>query len=89
MERPLCLWYVMPFIAGGSLRDRLDRERQLPVDEAVRIAGEVAHALGYAHAQGVVHRDIKPENILLSRHPSREKPTYVTPSSPTSALPAR
>jgi serine/threonine protein kinase/tetratricopeptide (TPR) repeat protein len=61
-----CLWYAMPFIAGESLRDRLDRERQLSVDEAVRIAGEVAQALGCAHAQGVVHRDIKPENILLS-----------------------
>jgi TolB-like protein/tetratricopeptide (TPR) repeat protein len=61
-----CLWYAMPFIAGESLRGRLDRERQLSVDEAVRIAGEVAQALGCAHAQGVVHRDIKPENILLS-----------------------
>jgi TolB-like protein/Flp pilus assembly protein TadD len=61
-----CLWYAMPFIAGESLRDRVNRERQLSVDEAVRIAGEVAQALGYAHAQGVVHRDIKPENILLS-----------------------
>ncbi len=61
-----CLWYAMPFIAGESLRDRLEREKQLPVDEAVRIAGEVAQALGCAHAQGVVHRDIKPENILLS-----------------------
>ena len=61
-----CLWYAMPFIAGESLRCRLDRERQVSVDEAVRIAGEVAQALGCAHAQGVVHRDIKPENILLS-----------------------
>ena len=61
-----CLWYAMPFIAGESLRGRLDRERQLAVDDAVRIAGEVAQALSCAHAQGVVHRDIKPENILLS-----------------------
>ena len=61
-----CLWYAMPFIAGESLRDRVEREKLLPVDEAVRIAGEVAEALGCAHAQGVVHRDIKPENILLS-----------------------
>jgi eukaryotic-like serine/threonine-protein kinase len=61
-----CLWYAMPFIAGESLRDRLTREGQLSVDEAVRIAAEVAEALGYAHTQGVVHRDIKPENILLS-----------------------
>jgi TolB-like protein/Tfp pilus assembly protein PilF len=61
-----CLWYAMPFIAGESLRDRMSRERQMAVEEAVRIGGEVAQALGYAHAQGVVHRDIKPENILLS-----------------------
>ena len=61
-----CLWYAMPFIAGESLRDRMSRERQMAVEEVVRIGGEVAQALGYAHAQGVVHRDIKPENILLS-----------------------
>jgi serine/threonine protein kinase/tetratricopeptide (TPR) repeat protein len=65
-EADQCLWYAMPFIAGESLRDRLNRERQLPVDEAVRIAGEVARALSCAHGQGVIHRDIKPENILLS-----------------------
>ena len=59
------LFYVMPFIEGESLRDRLRREKQLPVDEAVRIATEVASALDYAHRHGVVHRDIKPENILL------------------------
>jgi len=61
------LFYVMPFIDGGSLRDRLKRDRQLPIDEALTIAREVADALGYAHACGVVHRDIKPENILLER----------------------
>jgi eukaryotic-like serine/threonine-protein kinase len=61
-----CLWYAMPFIAGESLRDRMSQERQMAVDEAVRIGAEVAQALGYAHSQGVVHRDIKPENILLS-----------------------
>jgi serine/threonine-protein kinase len=60
------LYYVMPFVKGESLRDQLDREGQLPVDDAIRIALEVADALGYAHAQGIVHRDIKPENILLS-----------------------
>jgi eukaryotic-like serine/threonine-protein kinase len=60
-----CLFYVMPFIEGESLRDRLTREKQLPVADAVRIAGEVASALDYAHRHGVVHRDIKPENILL------------------------
>jgi eukaryotic-like serine/threonine-protein kinase len=59
------LFYVMPFIEGESLRDRLQREKQLPVADAVRIATEVASALDYAHRHGVVHRDIKPENILL------------------------
>lgn len=61
------LWYTMPFVEGESLRACLDRERQLPVDEAVRITREVAEALHYAHTQGIVHRDVKPENILLSR----------------------
>src|SRR3954454_10013222 len=59
------LFYVMPFVEGESLRARLNREKQLPVAEAVRIATEVASALEYAHRHGVVHRDIKPENILL------------------------
>ncbi len=59
------LFYVMPFVEGESLRSRLNREKQLPVAEAVRIATEVASALDYAHRHGVVHRDIKPENILL------------------------
>ncbi|HEU5218330.1 MAG TPA: serine/threonine-protein kinase, partial [Gemmatimonadales bacterium] len=63
------LYYVMPFVAGESLRDRLERERQLPLDDALRITREVADALDYAHRQGLIHRDIKPENILLSdRH---------------------
>ncbi|MBC7843176.1 MAG: serine/threonine-protein kinase [Gemmatimonadaceae bacterium] len=63
------LFYVMPFVNGGTLRQRLSREQQLPVDEAVRIAREVADALAYAHEHGIVHRDIKPENILLGgRH---------------------
>ncbi|MEO7987281.1 MAG: protein kinase [Gemmatimonadales bacterium] len=59
------VFYVMPYVEGESLRDRLTREKQLPVDEAVRIAREVADALDYAHRHGVIHRDIKPENILL------------------------
>ncbi|MBK7905075.1 MAG: protein kinase [Gemmatimonadetes bacterium] len=59
------LFYVMPFVEGESLRDRLAREGELPVDDALRITREVADALGYAHTHGVVHRDIKPENILL------------------------
>src|SRR5881409_1606008 len=59
------LYYVMPFVEGESLRDRLTRETQLPVDDAVRITREVASALDYAHRHHVIHRDIKPENILL------------------------
>ena len=59
------LWYAMPFVEGESLRDRLVREKQLPIPDAVRIAIEVAAALDYAHRHGVIHRDIKPENVLL------------------------
>ena len=59
------LFYVMPFVDGKSLRHRLEREKQLPVDEAVRITVAVAGALDYAHKQGVIHRDLKPENILI------------------------
>src|SRR4030095_2153061 len=59
------LYYVMPFIEGESLRERLNRETQLGVDEAVRITREIADALDHAHRHGVIHRDIKPENILL------------------------
>ncbi len=58
-------YYVMPYVAGESLKERLDRERQLPVADAVRIATEVASALDYAHRHGVIHRDIKPANVLI------------------------
>jgi len=60
------LYYVMPYVEGESLRDRLRREGQLPVDEAIRIARDVASAVAYAHGHDLIHRDIKPENILLS-----------------------
>ena len=60
------LWYAMPYVEGQSLRQRLGKEAQLGVSEALRIAGQVAAALAHAHGQGIVHRDIKPENILLS-----------------------
>src|SRR5438128_1749614 len=66
------LYYVMPYVAGESLRDRLNRELQLPIEDAVTIAGEVATALSYAHSRDVVHRDVKPENILLSEGRSEE-----------------
>lgn len=59
------LYYVMPLVTGETLRARLERERQLPVDDAIRLAREVAAALEHAHKQGIIHRDIKPENILL------------------------
>src|SRR5687768_1495434 len=61
------LWFTMPYVEGESLRDRLRRERQLPVEDALRIAREAAQALTYAHEHGIVHRDIKPENLLLTR----------------------
>jgi eukaryotic-like serine/threonine-protein kinase len=61
------LWFTMPYVEGESLRDRLRRERQLPVDDALRIAREAAQALQYAHDHDVVHRDIKPENLLLTK----------------------
>jgi len=61
------LWFTMPYVEGESLRDRLRRERQLPVEDAVGIAREAARALDYAHQHGVIHRDVKPENILLTR----------------------
>src|SRR5438552_7114683 len=59
------LFYVMPYVEGETLRTRIEREKQLPVDEAIRIAVAIANALEYAHSHGVIHRDLKPENILL------------------------
>jgi serine/threonine protein kinase len=61
------LYYVMPYVEGESLRSKIDREKQLSIDEAVTLTRQVASALDYAHQQGVIHRDIKPENILLHR----------------------
>jgi serine/threonine-protein kinase len=59
------LYYVMPYVEGESLRERLDRDGKLPIDEAVRLAQGIASALDYAHRQGIVHRDVKPENVML------------------------
>jgi serine/threonine-protein kinase len=64
-EADAFLFYVMPYVEGESLRDRLARDRQLPIPDAVRITTEVSGALDYAHGRGIIHRDIKPENILL------------------------
>jgi serine/threonine-protein kinase len=66
-DNPGVLWYTMPYVEGESLRDRLRQEVQLPLEDAVAIAAEVAEALEYAHSEDILHRDIKPENILLSR----------------------
>jgi serine/threonine-protein kinase len=59
------LYYVMPHVAGESLRSKLNREKQLPIDETIALTQQVAAALDYAHEAGVIHRDIKPENVLL------------------------
>ncbi len=77
------LYYVMPFIEGESLRQRLDRERRLPLEEAARLARGVATALDYAHRQGIVHRDIKPENVML------EHRAPITASAPSNDLTPR
>jgi serine/threonine-protein kinase len=69
-ESDYLLWFVMPFVAGESLRQALRRERMLPIDRAVRIATDVLDALGHAHEHGFAHRDIKPDNIVLSAESS-------------------
>ena len=61
------LFYTMPFVEGASLRDKLDREKQLSIDEAIDLTKQIAEALAFAHSKGVIHRDIKPENILLAK----------------------
>ncbi|HET6347167.1 MAG TPA: serine/threonine-protein kinase, partial [Myxococcota bacterium] len=65
------LYYAMPYVQGESLRTRLERDRQLPIEDTLKIARELAGALTYAHERGVIHRDLKPENVLLSGSPSR------------------
>jgi eukaryotic-like serine/threonine-protein kinase len=65
-ETDYLLWFVMPFVPGDSLRAVLQRERQLPIDRAVRVAAEILEALGHAHEHGYAHRDIKPDNIVCS-----------------------
>jgi serine/threonine protein kinase len=65
------LYYVMPYVEGVSLRERLNQEKRLPLEDALEITREVADALGYAHRRGVIHRDIKPENLLLSQGGAR------------------
>ncbi|MGH7516847.1 MAG: protein kinase domain-containing protein [Gemmatimonadales bacterium] len=64
-EAPACAYYVMPYVEGESLRERLVREGKLPVPDAIRLSREIAEALDYAHRHNIVHRDIKPENVLL------------------------
>ena len=70
-ETDYLLWFVMPFVAGETVRKVLQRERMLPVDRAVRVALDVLDALGYAHEHGLAHRDIKPDNIVLAAEHSR------------------
>ena len=72
------LYYIMPYVEGESLYARLQRERRLPLEDALQITHDVAAALGYAHSRGVLHRDVKPENILLAEG-ARWSPTSAWP----------
>jgi eukaryotic-like serine/threonine-protein kinase len=83
-----CLYYVMPCVEGETLRDRLRRERPLPLDDALKIAREVADALHYAHEAGVIHRDVKPENILLAGGHARIADFGIAQGVGTNASPA-
>jgi hypothetical protein len=76
------LYYVMPLVEGESLRDKLNREKQLPVDEALAITNEVIDALSYSHAHGVIHRDIKPSNIIQDVSTERLTASGLSPGSP-------
>ena len=77
------LWYTMPYVEGESLRQRLEREGQMSLDDAVRIVTQVLSALGYAQAHGVIHRDIKPENIMLDGDQAVVADFGVARASPT------
>ena len=81
------LWFTMMFVDGESLRDRIQRERQLPLEDAVRITREAALALQYAHEHGIVHRDIKPENLLLTKDGSTLVADFGIARALTSTLP--
>jgi eukaryotic-like serine/threonine-protein kinase len=81
------LYYLMPYVQGESLHDRLEREKRVALGDALQITHDVAEALGYAHGRGILHRDVKPDNILLSREPSGDRdPTGREPAGRVRAL---